>query len=287
MNEFLISPVNGYQCKRITKQNISQFGFSSIDELHQQYPGFPLVCENYRLSLIQSSAKGSIVSKQIAKDFQQKYLDNPKICKQCHKAISYENRHNEFFCDHSCAAIFNNKEKPSRTNESRQKIKQIMLDKGYENYLSNPKKCKTYDNHISYEHKRRKLCDTCRYNLKHTFRESNIAYRRACNFKLNKRDHPTLFDNQLLTEIGWYMPVNKGNNINGASFDHLYRVSDGFKNNVEPEIMKHPANAELIPHNINQLRRKSVISLEELKRRIELWDSGERNLRNYYKERGF
>ena len=38
-----------------------------------------------------------------------KYELNPKFCKYCGKKISYEHRENEF-CDHSCAANYNNKE---------------------------------------------------------------------------------------------------------------------------------------------------------------------------------
>ena len=33
---------------------------------------------------------------------------NPKLCKFCHYSITYENRRNDF-CNHSCAAAFNNK----------------------------------------------------------------------------------------------------------------------------------------------------------------------------------
>ena len=36
------------------------------------------------------------------------YLENPKYCKHCGKEIPYEKRENDF-CDHSCAASYNNK----------------------------------------------------------------------------------------------------------------------------------------------------------------------------------
>ena len=40
---------------------------------------------------------------------EEKYNDNPKLCKQCDKAIPYENRRN-VFCNHSCATThLNNK----------------------------------------------------------------------------------------------------------------------------------------------------------------------------------
>lgn len=42
--------------------------------------------------------------------YEAQYLSNPKYCKYCNKIIEYENRRNNF-CNHSCAAKFNNKEK--------------------------------------------------------------------------------------------------------------------------------------------------------------------------------
>lgn len=57
------------------------------------------------------------------------------------------------------------------------------------------------------------------------------------------------------------------------SRDHLYTVSDGFKNKVDPNIIKHPANCELILHTDNQKKNvKSKITLDELLKRIESWD---------------
>ena len=36
------------------------------------------------------------------------YENNPKVCKQCGKPISYEDRNRKEFCNSSCAAIYNN-----------------------------------------------------------------------------------------------------------------------------------------------------------------------------------
>ena len=93
-----------------------------------------------------------------------------------------------------------------------------------------------------------------------------------------------LFDQKLIQEFGMYQPSNsKFPNLNGLVFDHLYRVYDGFLNNIDPLIIKHPANAELIPQPLNKERMpKSTITIEELYERIRLWDSGNRNLKKYY-----
>jgi hypothetical protein len=45
---------------------------------------------------------------QMREDRLNKYAETPKRCKQCSKALPYENRRNDF-CDHSCAACFVNK----------------------------------------------------------------------------------------------------------------------------------------------------------------------------------
>ena len=43
-----------------------------------------------------------------SKTSKKQYLENPKYCKYCGKEIPYEKRENDF-CNHSCAASYNNK----------------------------------------------------------------------------------------------------------------------------------------------------------------------------------
>jgi hypothetical protein len=53
----------------------------------------------------------------------------------------------------------------------------------------------------------------------------------------------------------------------------MYSVSDGFKNGVNPNIIKHPANCEIVKHIDNQKKNsKSNITLNELLEKIEQWD---------------
>jgi hypothetical protein len=239
------------------------------------------VSEKYRANLVKNSAKGKVRINTQVNDRIEQYNQNPKKCKQCNTPITYDRRRNNY-CNQSCSASYNNKKRQKKDHS-------FYLKK----YNQNPKKCQTFlcENVFSYEKQNRKKCDECKEKIRieQMNKRCNInkSYRRLCNFTLNKKDYPSLYDNTLLKTYGWYSPSNKKNNLTGVSFDHLYRVEDGFKNNVPPEIMKHPANAELVPHNINQLRQKSTITLDELLLRIQLWDLGERNLKNYYKERGF
>lgn len=55
--------------------------------------------------------KRGIDYNQIKKEYQQSLIDayykNPKLCKQCGKPISYEDRRKDF-CDRSCSAKYNN-----------------------------------------------------------------------------------------------------------------------------------------------------------------------------------
>lgn len=73
----------------------------------------------------------------------------------------------------------------------------------------------------------------------------------------------------------------------GVTWDHLYSIHLGFINDVPPKIMRHPANAELVPFAeiLKRYRQnKATITLDKLFHRIKLWDKGERNLTKYYTE---
>jgi len=60
-----------------------------------------------------------------------------------------------------------------------------------------------------------------------------------------------------------YKASNRGNNLKGISRDHMYSVSQGFQNNVDPTIISHPANCQLLIHTENQSKGdKSKITLE-------------------------
>ena len=50
-------------------------------------------------------------------------------------------------------------------------------------------------------------------------------------------------------------------------------VMEGYRNNVDPSIISHPANCRLIRHNDNVSKLDGcVITLDELKKRIEDWN---------------
>ena len=99
-------------------------------------------------------------------------------------------------------------------------------------------------------------------------------YRNACAFKFALNDYPEEFDFGLIEKYGWYSPSNKKNNLGGISRDHMYSVKEGFENNVNPDLLSHPANCKLLIHNDNVSKHKaSSITLDELKERIASWEA--------------
>ena len=92
-------------------------------------------------------------------------------------------------------------------------------------------------------------------------------------FNFNLASYPEEFDFSLIEKVGWYSPTNKKNNLGGVSRDHILSVKFGFINDVDPKIIAHPANCQLLPHNENiSKNHRSHISLEDLLIRIESWN---------------
>lgn len=105
------------------------------------------------------------------------------------------------------------------------------------------------------------------------------TYRTRCKFKFNVYDYPDEFDLSLIEKFGWYSPngfkfKNKKPNLNGVSRDHQLSIFEGFKNNINPKIMSHPANCKIVEHYKENASKgsKSSFDDEELERRIRLWN---------------
>ena len=120
----LISPVNGYRCKKINIQNIKNFGFSSVEELIHRYPQFPLSCQQYIDGQTQRSKLHHIKQDKKSKNIQ-KYLLGPKFCRHCQASLPYQKRKNQF-CSSSCSASYNNQNSFVRKTQS---IKRKLIKK--------------------------------------------------------------------------------------------------------------------------------------------------------------
>lgn len=113
------------------------------------------------------------------------------------------------------------------------------------------------------------LCSICFHKK---VRDMTV-YRHLCKFTFNVYDYPEEFSLNLLDEYGWYTPANRGGNLDGISRDHKISVNWGMIHNVDPYIISHPANCELMHHKDNNKKKmKCSISLEELEQQIKKWN---------------
>lgn len=268
----LFSPKNHYSCKRITRQNIKQFGFASIEELITLYPNFPLLSANLRIS-IGKDPKGlrrkSVVDNytKILNNKENDYNISPKFCPKCNIKIPFNKRNNKF-CSFSCANSRGLRSEKVK-DKIRQKIKIINQDvvkKIFnclycgEEIIGGRKTCNRY----CYKQYRKSLSSP---------KNDLIKYRTQCAFKFNVYDYPEEFDLSLIEELGWYKATNRGDNPDGVSRDHIISVKYGFDNNIDPELLAHPANCQIIPQRLNISKfTKCYMSLEELKEKIKQWE---------------
>lgn len=226
------------------------------------------------------------------------YEKTPNHCLKCGEILPFAARHNEF-CSKSCAASVNNvryRDKRSisvratwdvkaggKSNKTIKRERQIerleRVKLGLPSKRATNKSPRTYN--------KSKTCPTCSTTFQskgsaHTYchpkcngsKASKVLYRQQCKFSITPQNHPQLFDFDLIKTNGWYRAANHpdGYNPDGVTWDHLFRVEDGYKNGVDPSILAHPANAQMVTWRENQKRKKSSITLEELLQRIELWN---------------
>jgi len=206
------------------------------------------------------------------------------FCQNCnleHKGTYGSGR----FCSVKCARGFSTKAKRAEINKqvsatqsgrklSKEHIKNIELGNNFNRKEKIAKSCvECGAEMLCRPSDTRKYCSTkCWVNYTEKNKEPYLLYRQRCKFNFSIADYPDKFSSALILEHGWYSPSNKQNNLDGVSRDHMYSVSDGFINGVDPAIISHPANCELISHRANQRKRaNSSITLEELLDRIKRW----------------
>jgi len=205
---------------------------------------------------------------QIKIENEKDYKTNPKKCLCCNDIISYSKRINKF-CSQRCSATYNQKDGGHcKWNEKDKKLISLRM---IEYHKKNPKVKRKISQRLCKEcggnliEKKKQICGICKEKY-------YKYYRPLCEFDFNPCDYPDKFDLNLIKMYGKYSPTNKGNNLKGISRDHLYCVKDGFKNKIDPSVIKHPANCRLITHTENQKKyNHSIITLDELKQKILLW----------------
>lgn len=94
-------------------------------------------------------------------------------------------------------------------------------------------------------------------------------YSQQCRFKFKIEDYKKEFDVKLINSLGWY----SASNPTGVSRDHMLSISLGWKMNIPPNVMRHPANCELMIFEDNRQKGgRSSINYDQLMKRIDTWN---------------
>lgn len=188
---------------------------------------------------------------------------------QCSTVFCVEEREKKYperkkyFCSRSCA-----NSKPM-SEETKKKISDALLIPPRILTCLNCKK--------EFENKRNRRCCSVKcsnsYKTIHIDKNKLSIYRNKCQFSFNVFDYPQEFDIELIKKYGWYSAKNRKNNLFGVSRDHIVSVKYGFENNIDPQLLAHPANCRLLRHNENVSKgSKCDMSIDELLVRIKKWN---------------
>lgn len=231
-------------------------------------------------NFIANIKRNANLAKEKKKRTEEIYNLSPKCCKYCSNKIRYDDRF-KVFCNRSCSGRYNNANRTfnplndSRTKETCCKIcsKKIEVNIRATNEKVICKECKDFIRLSKVKYKvgvnkckfcsrdvtqPKRICISCRDCFQN-------VYSFRCRFKFSLNNFPEEFDFNLIKEYGWYKAKNKGNNLDGVSRDHKFSVISGFKNNIDPILIAHPANCELLlQRNNSKKRHNSSITLKEL-----------------------
>lgn len=207
------------------------------------------------------------------KKLDEKFAQLKPTCKYCKINIPYKDfcKGKKDFCGSSkCRSLANRR---SHSVETKKKISDSIRQEPVE------LKCNFCNNLFRKNRTKQKFCCLkCsigfRTKLKRNIRPAFANYRLDCSFKFNLADYPEEFDFKLVEQFGWYQAKNRGNNLNGISRDHIVSVKYGFDNKIDPNVISHPANCQLIRHNENVSKGiKCKISVPQLLEKIEEWNN--------------
>lgn len=211
----------------------------------------------------------TLISESLSKK-RKEYEKKPNKCKECKSKIEYKSKLN-LFCSTSCSASYNNRGR-IHSEDSIKKIKNKLID-FYADKITIIQ-CLFCGNDIP-KRLHRKYCNKdCSRKNKRKLLGNYEIYKFDCSFKFNLADYPKEFDFSLLKKYGMYKAKNRGDNLGGVSKDHIYSISEGYKNGVPSNIISHPANCQLMVHKYNISKNsKSHISLKDLNEKIEKWNN--------------
>jgi len=100
--------------------------------------------------------------------------------------------------------------------------------------------------------------------------EEKQIYKQLCEFSFDVYQYKNVPGYNLLLELGMYHPVK---NKDGVCRDHIVSKEYGFRNNIDPKIIAHPANCQYLT-NYDNIKKgeSSSINLDQLLNRIKIWN---------------
>jgi hypothetical protein len=210
-----------------------------------------------------------------------RYSLTPKKCKNCGGDIAYDSRDSDY-CSKKCSSVcvnLNRKGIKLTTTTEGTKNKSISNRERHGNkfgeYELNPNTCCNCNTKLSFKKRNNSYCSKpCRNEFNRKNMDVFTLYKANSAFKFSLNEFPNEFDFSLIKKFGWYSPSNsKKPNIGGVSRDHMISVKEGFKLGIEPKLLNHPANCQLMVHSDNiSKNKKSSLTLDELIVRINEWD---------------
>jgi hypothetical protein len=195
------------------------------------------------------------------------------ICDKCRKTFQVIERENRFpereryFCSRTCANSH------VITKETREKTAKALRGRNRterEERVCLGCNCKF----VVLKTENHKFCSKkCYITYQQKDMTEKLKYRKSCQFAFNIYKHPDKFDLKLIEKYGWYKAKNRGDNLEGVSRDHRVSIDYGWRNNVSPEIIRHPANCKLMRQRKNSVKHiHCSIKLEQLLEEIKKWD---------------
>jgi len=155
--------------------------------------------------------------------------------------------------------------------ETREKIGQSLIGK-VTSLETKRKQSQSRLGHIRTKADKNKQRETCAKKRVLNFErnQSFSNYGTLCAFRFNVYNFPNLFNLSLISQCGWYHSTL---NQNGICKDHRLSVRDGFNQNIDPRMIAHPINCELMQCSKNASKgRNSSITKEQLEREISIWE---------------